>query len=171
MECTKKEVESSPENRVTALQHICLNDAEQQSVIQLALKILRARHRRGRVLSNPLATREYLQLVLGGYRNEVFGAIFLDSRHRVLAFEEMFFGTIDGASVYPRVVVQRALELNAAAVIFVHNHPSGVAEPSHSDASLTRRLREALSLVDIRVIDHIVVGSESTTSFAERGLL
>jgi DNA repair protein RadC len=171
MECNKQDVESSPENRVAALQNVSLSDVEQQSVVQLALKILRARHRRGRVLSNPLATREYLQLTFEGYRNEVFGAVFLDTRHRVLAFEEMFFGTIDGASVHPRVVVQRALELNAAAVIFAHNHPSGVAEPSNSDASLTRRLREALSLVDIRVLDHIVVGNEGTTSFAERGLL
>jgi DNA repair protein RadC len=112
-----------------------------------------------------------LQLVFESYRNEVFAAIFLDNRHRVLGFEELFFGTIDGASVHPRVVVQRALDLNAAAVIFAHNHPSGVAEPSRSDEALTRRLREALGLVDIRVLDHLVVGSEGIVSFAERGLL
>jgi len=89
----------------------------------------------------------------------------------VLGFEELFFGTIDGASVHPRVVVQRALELNSAAVIFAHNHPSGVAEPSRADEVLTRRLKEALALVDVRVLDHIVVGCEGTVSFAERGLL
>ncbi len=97
--------------------------------------------------------------------------MFLDNRHRVLCFEEMFQGTIDGAQVHPRVVVQRALEANAAAVILYHNHPSGVAEPSKADENITRRLKDALSLVDVRVPDHFVVGAEDVTSFAERGLL
>lgn len=171
MICNKQGVDASTTDRIKCLQHEGLNDAEQRSIVQLALRILRTRHRRGRRLANPQETRDFLQLAFDGHRNEVFGAVFLDTRHRVLAFEELFYGTIDGASVHPRVVVQRALELNAAAVIFAHNHPSGVAEPSRSDESLTRRLREALSLVDIRVLDHIVVGSEGTLSFAERGLL
>ena len=97
--------------------------------------------------------------------------MFLDNRHRVMAFEDLFFGTINGASVHPRVVVQRALEINAAAVIFTHNHPSGISEPSEADRQLTSRLKKALELVDIRVLDHIVVGSDETTSFSERGWL
>lgn len=158
-------------DRFTQIRPSDLSETEQASLVQLALKILRARHRRGRLLSSPQDTQQYLQLVFESYRNEVFAAIFLDNRHRVLRFEELFFGTIDGASVHPRVVVQRALDLNAAAVIFAHNHPSGVAEPSRSDEALTRRLREALGLVDIRVLDHLVVGSEGIVSFAQRGLL
>lgn len=171
MTCSEQDIEVTPQNRIAELRHERLNDLEKQSVVQLALNILRARHRRGRLLSSPQETRDYLQLLFDGYRNEVFGAVFLDNRHRVLGFEELFFGTIDGASVHPRVVVQRALDLNAAAVIFAHNHPSGVAEPSRSDEALTRRLREALGLVDVRVLDHLVVGSEGIVSFAERGLL
>lgn len=158
-------------NRFTQIRPSDLSETEQASLVQLALKILRARHRRGRLLSSPQETKEYLQLLFESYRNEVFGAIFLDNRHRVLGFEELFFGTIDGASVHPRVVVQRALDLNAAAVIFAHNHPSGVAEPSRSDEAITRRLRDALGLVDVRVLDHLVVGSEGIVSFAERNLL
>ncbi|WP_419606150.1 JAB domain-containing protein, partial [Thiolapillus sp.] len=102
---------------------------------------------------------------------EVFACLFLDNRHRIIAFEELFQGTIDGASVYPREVVRRCLHHNAAAVIFSHNHPSGVAEPSHADEQITLRLREALALIDIRVLDHVIVGSDSSTSLAERGLL
>lgn len=171
MQSDKPDVDASPQDRVAFLHHESLSDLEKQSVVQLALKILRARHQRGRRLSSPAETRQYLQLVFESYRNEVFGAIFLDNRHRVLGFEELFFGTIDGASVHPRVVVQRALDLNAAAIIFAHNHPSGVAEPSQADKTITRRLVEALTLVDIRVIDHFVVGHEDTVSFTERGLL
>ena len=102
---------------------------------------------------------------------EVFAALFLDTRHRVICFEELFSGTIDGASVHPREVVRRALAHNAAAVILSHNHPSGVAEPSDADRRVTERLRDALSLVDVRVLDHIVVGDRETASFAERGWL
>lgn len=171
MNSNKPDVDASPQDRIASLHQESLSDLEKQSVVQLALKILRARHRRGRLLSSPVETRQYLQLVFEGYRNEVFGAVFLDNRHRVLGLEELFFGTIDGASVHPRVVVQRALDLNSAAVIFAHNHPSGVAEPSRADEALTRRLKEALALVDVRVLDHIVVGCEGTVSFAERGLL
>lgn len=171
MKRTKQSTETPPPNRFTGLRREDLNDAEQASLISLAFDILAARHRPGTVLSSPLETRQYLQLALGTYKNEVFGAVFLDNRHRVLAFEELFFGTVDGTAVYPRVVVQRALELNAAAVIFTHNHPSGVAEPSRADEVLTQRLKEALAVVDVRVLDHIIVTSVETISFAERGLL
>jgi len=171
MKRSKRNIEVPPENRFADLRQEDLNDLEKQSVVRLALSILRARHRRGRLLVSPQQTREYLQLAFESYRNEVFGAIFLDNRHRVLGFEELFFGTIDGASIHPRVVVQRALDLNAAAVIFAHNHPSGVAEPSQSDQAITRRLLDALTLVDVRVLDHFVVGCGETVSFAERGLL
>jgi DNA repair protein RadC len=119
----------------------------------------------------PASVREYLQLKLHDCKAENFGAVFLDNQHRVLCFEEMFQGTIDGAQVHPRVVVQRALEANAAAVILYHNHPSGLAEPSRADENITSRLKDALSLVDVRVLDHFVVGAEDVTSFAERGLL
>jgi DNA repair protein RadC len=101
----------------------------------------------------------------------VFCVLFLTNRHRVIAFEEMFRGTIDGATVHPREVVKQALRLNAAAVILAHNHPSGVSEPSRADEAITRRLRDALALVDIRVLDHLIVGGSEITSLAERGLL
>ena len=122
-------------------------------------------------LSNPKRVRDYLSLHLGTQSNEKFWALFLDNRHRVLLHEVLFSGTIDGAAVYPRVVVKRALEVNAAAIIFAHNHPSGVAEPSDADASITKKLMEALALVDIRVLDHWIVGHNDITSMAERGLL
>ncbi len=101
----------------------------------------------------------------------MFGCLFVDTRHRIIAIKNLFEGTIDGASVYPRVAVQQAMEMNAAAVVFYHNHPSGVAEPSHADEAITRRLTEALSLVDVRVLDHIVLATGESVSFAERGLL
>jgi DNA repair protein RadC len=112
-----------------------------------------------------------MQARLRDYPYEVFAVLFLDNRHRVLAFEELFRGTIDGASVHPREVVRRALQLNAAAVILSHNHPSGVAEPSQSDQRITTRLREALALVDIRVLDHLVIGDGNCCSLAQLGLL
>ena len=115
--------------------------------------------------------RRYLQQRLGGYPREVFGALFLDNQHRLIAFREMFLGTIDCASVHPREVVRETLALNAAALILAHNHPSGVAEPSGSDIKITDRLRQALGLIDVRVLDHVVVGPDSTVSMAERGLL
>lgn len=126
---------------------------------------------RGPALLNPAFVREYLRLLFAGEEREVFVVLFLDNRHRVLAVERMFFGTIDGANVHPREVVKRALKHNAAAVIFSHNHPSGVAEPSPADEMITRRLKEALLLIDIRVLDHLVVGESTVESFAERGLL
>ena len=137
----------------------------------LATKVLAFKFRGGRVLSNPQETRTYLRLKLADYRNEVFGCLFLDNRHRIIALRELFQGTIDGASVHPRVVVQQALEVNAAALVFFHNHPSGVAEPSRADEMLTRRLSDSLALVDVRVLDHFVVSGGESVSFAERGLI
>ena len=124
----------------------------------------------GDVLSSPGETRRFLQYHLGGHNREVFSCLFLDSQHRVLRCEDLFFGTLDGAAVYPREVAVRALQYDAAAIIFAHNHPSGVAEPSRADMQLTRRLSDALGLIDVRVLDHMVIGSE-TVSFAERGLI
>jgi len=125
----------------------------------------------GPALANPRATREFLRARLRDRDHEVFCCLFLDNRHRVICFDEVFRGTIDGASVHPREVVKLALARNAAAVILAHNHPSGIAEPSQADELITGRLREALALVDIRVLDHIVVGDGACVSFAERGLL
>lgn len=122
-------------------------------------------------LSDPTATRDYLRLQLGRQPHELFAAVFLDTRHRVIAYEELFRGTLDGAAVYPREVVKAALAHNAAAVIFAHNHPSGVAEPSRADRDITRRLVDALASVDIRTLDHLVIGHDTAVSFAERGLL
>lgn len=123
------------------------------------------------VLSDPKATRAYLSMRLGDVPHEVFACVFLDTRNRVIAFEELFRGTIDGAAVYPREVVKAALRHNAAAVIFAHNHPSGVAEPSAADRDITRRLVDALALVDIRALDHLILTRHQQTSLAERGLM
>lgn len=122
-------------------------------------------------LANARQTTEFLRSALAGRTHEVFCALWLNNRHRVLEFQEMFRGTIDGASVHPREVVKDALTRNAAAVVFAHNHPSGIAEPSNADELITERLRSALGLVDIRVLDHIIIAGTSTVSFAERGLL
>jgi DNA repair protein RadC len=122
-------------------------------------------------LSNPRATREFLRMRLRDRPYEVFCCVYLDNRNRVIGFEELFRGTIDGASVHPREVVKEALARNAAAVILAHNHPSGIAEPSQADELITRRLKEALGLLDIRVLDHLVIGDSGCESFAERGLL
>ncbi len=159
------------EDRFTGLKTSELNDEEKQSVMILAMKVLAVKHRAGRALCSPEETRNFLRLRLADYRNEVFGSLFLDNRHRIIAVRELFQGTIDGASIYPRVVVQQALEANAAAMVFFHNHPSGVAEPSHADEAITRRLKDALALVDVRVLDHFVVSAGESVSFAERGLL
>jgi DNA repair protein RadC len=141
-----------------------------QAVLEMGRRHLSETLARGDALSNPDDTRRYLAARLRDYPFEVFACLFLDNRHRVIACEELFRGTIDGASVHPREVVRRALGHNAAAVILAHNHPSGIAEPSRADEAITRRLRDALALVDIRVLDHVVVGDE-LVSFAERGLL
>lgn len=145
------------------------------AILQAALELSRRHYQQlmmtGTALSNSRATREYLRMRLRDLPHEVFAIVYLDNRHRVLAFEELFRGTIDGASVHPREVVKAALAKNAAAVILTHNHPSGLAEPSQADELITRRLKEALSLVDIQVLDHLIVGDGVCESFAERGLL
>ena len=122
-------------------------------------------------LTSPNETRRFLQHHLGGHTREVFSCLFLDSQHRVLRCEDLFLGTLDGAAVYPREVAVRALQYHAAAVIFAHNHPSGVAEPSAADRRITERLCAALALLDIRVLDHIIIGRGREYSFAEQGLL
>ena len=142
-----------------------------EEVIAAALRILSTRLARSSALTSPTATREYLAVRFGDFEHEVFVCLFLDTRHRVIACEELFRGTVDGASVHPREVVKRALAHNAAAVILAHNHPSGVAEPSEADRSITRRLNDALKLVDVRVLDHLIVGGASVVSMSERGLV
>lgn len=125
----------------------------------------------GPVIDSPKVVKDYLQLKLGALEHEVFAVLFLDVQHRVLACEEMFRGTLTQTSVYPREVVKRALQLSAGAVILAHNHPSGAVEPSRADEFLTQTLKSALALVDVRVLDHIVVGRGGTCSMAERGLV
>jgi DNA repair protein RadC len=142
-----------------------------QASLEMARRHLHETLTRGDALASPQDTRRYLLAQLRDYPHEVFAALFLDSRHRVIKYQELFYGTIDGASVYPREVVRRALQYNAAALIFAHNHPSGVAEPSQADRQLTDRLKNALGLVEVRVLDHIVVGDGECVSFAERGWL
>ena len=171
MKNTDSSVEALEEDRLAGLKPSDLNDVEKQSVVTLAMKVLAIKHRAGRPLSSPEATRNYLRLQLADYRNEVFGSLFLDNRHRIIVLRELFQGTIDGASVHPRVVVQQAMEVNAAALVFFHNHPSGVAEPSQADRRITGRLKDALALVDVRVLDHFVVTAGESVSFAERGWL
>jgi DNA repair protein RadC len=127
--------------------------------------------RTGPLLESPAATHAYLIATLRDAPHELFCCLHLDTRHRMIACDELFRGTIDGASVHPREVVKQALARNAAAVIFAHNHPSGVAEPSQADEFITRRLRDALQLIDIRVLDHLIVAGNQCVSFAERGLL
>ncbi|MEJ2630861.1 MAG: DNA repair protein RadC [Acidihalobacter sp.] len=138
-------------------------------VIELARQILDARVRKVDVMDSPGVASVYVMAKLAGHKSEVFSVLWLDNRHRVIAFEEMFNGTIDGCSVHPREVVRRALELNAAACMLAHNHPSGVAEPSMADVQITRKLKESLALIDVRVIDHLIVGGAEVTSMAERG--
>ncbi|QSP95254.1 DNA repair protein RadC [Marinobacter salinisoli] len=145
--------------------------AQVQAAMEMARRVMDEPLRQGDPLRSPEDTRRFLTSRLGTYHHEVFAGLFLDNRHRVLQYRELFRGTIDGAAVYPREVVRQALEDNAAAVIFAHNHPSGAAEPSQADIELTRRLQEALGLVDIRVLDHMVVGHGEVVSLAERGLM
>ncbi len=141
------------------------------AALEMGRRYLQQAVARGDALANPAQTRRFVTARLRHLRHEVFACLFLDSQHRLIAFRELFRGTIDGASVYPREVVAECLAHNAAAVIFAHNHPSGVAEPSLADRQITRRLIDALALVDVRVLDHLVVGDGEPVSFAERGLL
>jgi len=145
--------------------------AQLQAVLEMSRRHMLEQLQRGDSLTSPQASRDYLLSQLRDSPHEIFACLFLDNRHRVIVFEPLFRGTIDGANVYPREVVKAALKHNAAAVILAHNHPSGVAEPSQADESITQRLKQALALVDIRVLDHIIVGDGITVSLAERGLL
>jgi DNA repair protein RadC len=141
------------------------------AVLELSRRYLDEMLMRSNPLESPEVTEQYLKTVLRDYPNEVFACLFLDTRHRVIAFEELFHGTIDGATVYPRVVAEKALRHGAAALIVAHNHPSGVSEPSLADQAITRRLKDALALLDIRLLDHFVVGEGVPVSMAARGLL
>ncbi len=144
---------------------------DEESILRQAAKILENRLVKGEAFSSPDAVKEYCQYQIAADVDECFCCLFLTSQHQLIRFERLFRGTIDSASVYPRVVVRRALELNAAAVIFTHNHPSGISEPSRADYHITEKLKDALALVDIRVLDHIVVGTGSAFSIAEAGRL
>lgn len=142
-----------------------------QAVLEMSRRALRETLDRGVALNSPQTVRDYLRLKLQGKAHEVFVAVFLDAQNRVLDVEELFRGTLTQTSVFPREIVKRALHYNAAAVIFAHNHPSGVAEPSRADEALTQTLKHTLALVDVKVLDHFVVGGDAAMSFAERGLL
>lgn len=142
-----------------------------QAVLEMARRHFFESLEHGQALTSPDATRAYLSDQLRAYNHEVFACLFLDNQHRVIELEKMFRGTIDSASVYPREVVKSAMQHNAAAVIFAHNHPSGIAEPSQSDKQITEKLKQALLLLDIRVLDHFIIGDGLPFSFAENGLL
>lgn len=144
--------------------------AQLQAVLEMASRHLGEQLKRETSLTSPQDTKNYLQSIMRDYQQEVFGCLMLDNKHRVITFRELFRGSISSASVYPREVVKQALSDNAAAVILAHNHPSGIAEPSESDLQITQRLVDALQLVDIRVLDHLVVGDE-VVCFSERGLI
>lgn len=142
-----------------------------QAVLEMSRRYLNETLAQQDVISSPAETREYLKHQLRDRSCEIFAALFLDNRHQVIKFEELFQGTIDGASVYPREVVKKALKHNAAALIVAHNHPSGVAEPSSADEHITLRLKDALALVDIRLLDHLIIGNGEIVSLAERGVI
>lgn len=145
--------------------------AQLAAVLELARRCLKEDLRAGSALTSPGAVRDYLRLAIADREHEVFVCLWLDAQHRVLASEELFRGSLTQTSVYPREIVKAALRANAAAVIFAHNHPSGVAQPSRADELLTRNLKDALALVEVKVLDHFVVAGRQTLSFAERGLL
>jgi DNA repair protein RadC len=147
------------------------SDAADDAIIAQAKAILAKRVRTGTVFDSPSKVKDYLSLEIGSLEHEVFGVLFLDSQHRMIAFEQMFRGTLAQASVYPREIVKRALALNAGAVILTHNHPSGNPDPSRADEHLTSLLKSALALIDVRVLDHMIIGGASVFSFAERGLI
>jgi DNA repair protein RadC len=141
------------------------------AVLELSRRYLQEMLVRGNPIESPEVTEQYLKSVLRDHPHEVFACLFLDTRHRVIAFEELFHGTIDGATVYPRVVAEKALRHGAAALIAAHNHPSGVSEPSLADQAITRRLKDALALLDIRLLDHFVIGDGRPVSMAARGMI
>jgi DNA repair protein RadC len=148
-----------------------VKSAQLLAVLELSRRYLHEVLLRSNPLESPQATEQYLKSILRDNPHEVFACLFLDTRHRVIAFEELFHGTIDGATVYPRVVAEKALRHRAAALIVAHNHPSGISEPSLADQAITRRLKDALALLDIRLLDHFVIGEGTPVSMAARGLL
>ena len=149
-----------------------LSDAvTDQQLMELAQRMAKRRLRKGRLVDKPDAVFNALKTLMMAYQHEIFGMLMLDNRHRIIEFKELFRGTIDSASVYPREIIKEVLTHNAAAVILVHNHPSGDPEPSVADRSITERIQKALSTIEVRLLDHVIVGSEGTCSFAERGLL
>lgn len=161
-------------SRLTTDERSGLDDkaaARIQLAHELVHRLLKQSLQRGVSLTSPAMTMEYLQTILRDREREIFTCLFLDTRHRVIAAENLFQGSIDGACVYPRVVAERALRLSAAAVIVAHNHPSGVSEPSLADQAITRRLKDALLLLEIRLLDHFVVGDGPPVSMASRGML
>ncbi len=167
----QKQIIQLPPNRFVDITIDDLTQSEQQSIIATALNILGIQHKKGEPLTSPANTMKYFQLLFAERKNEVFGLLFLDNQHRIICFEELFQGTIDGASVYPRIIVQRALEVNAAAVIATHNHPSGILEPSQADKQITAKIQQSLMAIEIRLLDHFIVSSEGSYSFAEHGLI
>ncbi|WLD19814.1 RadC family protein [Aeromonas veronii] len=151
--------------------YVVTETVTEQDLLRIANQIARKRLAKGTAITSTTEAAERLQTLLQDREHEVFGSLFLDSQHRVLAFEELFRGTLDSANIYPREVVKRALLLNSGAIIAVHNHPSGDPEPSYSDRVFTQALKEALALVDVRLLDHLVVGAEGVVSLKERGQL
>ena len=145
--------------------------AELQAAVEIAKRHMSETLRAGPSLASPRATRDFLSSQLRDLEHEVFVCLYLDKRHRLIQYQELFRGTIDGASVHPREIVKLALQRNSAAIIIAHNHPSGVPEPSHADELITLRVKEALALVDIRLLDHIIIGDGASVSLAERGLV
>ncbi len=146
-------------------------ELSENEVLGWAQAILEARFKRSNYLTSPTLVRDYLRAQLAAEEREVFGIILLDTQHGVLGFERLFYGTIDSASVYPREIIKTVLNVNAAAVILAHNHPSGNPEPSTADVALTKRLETALHTIDVRLLDHLVIGGADSVSFAERGLI
>ncbi len=157
--------------RLTRQMREALDSGEAEAILAAAARVLEARAKYGLALSTPNAVREYLRVAIGALEHEVFACVWLDAQNRVIEFEVLFRGTLTQTSVYPREVVKAALRHNAAGVILAHPHPSGVAQPSQADEALTRQLREALALVDVKVLDHLIVAGTHSVSFAERGLL
>lgn len=150
-------------------EYITTRPVDAEDILTMAKQLISRKYARGRIIDNPRAAADYLPHKLAEYEHETFWALFMDNQHRVLAFEKLFTGTIDQASVYPREVLKRALQLNAKAIIFAHNHPSGQTEPSNSDIQITQKLKQVLNLVDINVLDHFIVAAENVTSMAELG--
>ena len=142
-----------------------------EDILEKASDILLEKINNSDVISNPKDTRTFLKFKLSALEYEVFAVIFLNNRHQIITYKELFRGTIDGASVYPREVVKEALAVNATSIIIAHNHPSGVAEPSQADERITLRLKEALGFMDIRLLDHLIIGFDETVSLAERGVI